>query len=252
MENHSLLQLFDVIKTKEFVDLTHAFDRNIPHWPGYPEEEIKTIFYHDEGVGSLGHGFFAQQINIVTQWGTHIDTPNHFHRGARSLDQINVKELLCPLAVLDIHEHVEKNPDYVVTLADLEAWEKKHGSIPKEAFVALRTDWSKRWPDKDQFKNVGTDGVPHSPGWSMEVLKFLCEERHVTAVGHETTDTDPGFLSSKGDFRGESYVLEKDIYQIEMLTNLDKIPEWGALIIVGFPKAKGAPGFPVRAYAILP
>ena len=86
----------------------------------------------------------------------------------------------------------------------------------------------------------------------MEVLKFLCEERHVTAVGHETTDTDPGFLSSKGDFRGESYVLEKDIYQIEMLTNLDQLPEWGALIVVGFPKAKGAPGFPVRAYAILP
>lgn len=149
------------------------------------------------GVGCGAWFFCATNQYCNPSEGTHIDTPNHFHCGARSLEQINVKELLCPLAVLDIHEQVKTNPDYVVTLADLEAWEKNTAQSRGRPSVALRTDWSKRWPDKDQFKNVKADGVPHSPAGAWEVLKFLCEERHVTAVGHETTDTDPGFLSSK-------------------------------------------------------
>ena len=41
------------------------------------------------------------------------------------------------------------------------------------------------------------DGVAHYPGWSLEVLKYLCEERKITASGHETTDTDPGIATSR-------------------------------------------------------
>ncbi len=63
----------------------------------------------------------------------------------------------------------------------------------KGAFVAMRTDWSKRGPDDAALANRDAAGVYHYPGWSLEVLKLLYEQRGITASGHETTDTDPGF-----------------------------------------------------------
>jgi kynurenine formamidase len=50
----------------------------------------------------------------------------------------------------------------------------------------------------------------------------------------------------------ERYVLGTNHYQIELLTNLDQVPELGALIVAAFPKPKNGSGFPARVFAILP
>jgi kynurenine formamidase len=50
----------------------------------------------------------------------------------------------------------------------------------------------------------------------------------------------------------ETYLLQKGHYQIEVMTNLDKVPAKGALIVVSWPKVKKGLGFPARAFAILP
>ena len=70
--------------------------------------------------------------------------------------------------------------------------------------------------------------------------------------GHETTDTDPGTATTKDDYSIETYILSTNHYQIELLTNLDQVPEAGAIAVVSFPKPKGGSGFPVRVFAILP
>ena len=132
------------------------------------------------------------------------------------------------------------------------AWERKHGRIPKNAFVAMRTDWSKRWPDDAAMQNRDAQGHAHYPGWSKDVLKLLYEDRKITASGHETTDTDPGFATDKDDYSLESYILGLNHYQIEMLADLDKVPESGALVLVAWPKPDGGTGFPARVIAILP
>jgi kynurenine formamidase len=251
-KRQTLLDIYAVLKTKRFVDLTHAFGPGIPHWPGFPDEKRETLYYHDEGVGSLGSGFFAQRYTLVGQWGTHVDPPAHFARGLRTVDEIGVKEMLLPLVVLDVHRAVAKDPDYTVTLADVRRWEKKHGPVPAGAFVALRTDWSKRWPDRAKMRNADNQGVAHYPGWSLKVLKYLYEKHKITASGHETTDTDPGIATSKDDYSLERYILQSNHYQIELLTNLDQVPEYGALVVVTFPKPKKGSGFPARVFAILP
>lgn len=133
----------------------------------------------------------------------------------------------------------------------VKAWEAKHGTIPEGAFVVMRTDWSKRWPDAAAMSNKDTNGIAHYPGWSMEVLKYLYETRKITASGHEPTDTDPGIATSKNDYSLETYILKQNHYQIELLTNLDKVPEAGA-VVVSFPKPKNGSGFPARVFAILP
>jgi kynurenine formamidase len=53
-------------------------------------------------------------------------------------------------------------------------------------------------------------------------------------------------------FSCESYVLKTNRFQIELIANLDKVPEAGALLVYTWPKPKAGPGFPARLFAILP
>jgi kynurenine formamidase len=167
-------------------------------------------------------------------------------------DQIPVKQMLLPLVVIDVHDKVARDPDYTLTLTDVKSWEKRHGPVPKGAFVAMRTDWGKRWPSQEKMQNVDAAGTAHYPGWSMATLKYLYESRHITASGHETTDTDPGLATTKDSYALESYILGLGHYQIELLANLDKLPEAGALVSVSWPDIHDGTGFPARVYAILP
>jgi kynurenine formamidase len=242
----SLEQAFAILQAAEFVDLTHEFGPDSPHWKGFAPETVTTLFTIPKD------GFHAESFTHPGQWGTHVDPPAHFHDGLKTVDQIDPKEFLLRLVVLDIHERVAANPDYVVTLHDVKGWEARHGAIPAGAFVALRTDWSKRWPDDTAMQNADAKGVLHYPGWSKEVLQYLYETRKITASGHETTDTDPGLAVTKDDYSLESYVLGTNHFQIELLTNLDKLPEAGALVLVTFPKPKNGSGFPARVVALVP
>jgi kynurenine formamidase len=251
-EEPSLTQIQQILAEKNYVDLTHAFEPGIPRWPGFPDETRKTIYWYAKRPDTMGSGFFAEVFTHVGQWGTHVDPPAHFIKGLRTVDQIDVKEMILALAVVDVHEEAAKNPDYILSIERVKKWEKEHGPIPTGAFVAMRTDWSKRWPDAAKMANKDVNGVAHYPGWSLPVLKYLYEERKITASGHETTDTDPGIATTKDDYSLESYILGTNHYQIELLTNLDQVPESGAIVIASFPKPKGGSGFPARVFAILP
>jgi kynurenine formamidase len=241
-----LWDLHAQLQQKQWVDLTHSFDGSIPHWKGFEAAIVRTAYDYDP------HGFHIDEYTHVGQWGTHVDPPSHFHKGKRSIDQIDVKEQFLPLVVFDVHDKVAADPDYTLTVEDVKAWEAKHGPVPQGSFAAMRTDWSKRWPSQEAMQNVDAQGIAHYPGWSREALTYLYETRHITASGHETTDTDPGTATSKDDYSLESYILEQNHYQIELLDNLDKVPEAGALAVVTWPKAKDGSGFPARVFAILP
>ncbi len=241
-----LTQALSTLKSGRFVDLTHTFEPGIPHWKGAPDQRLKTLYTHEKD------GFRIDEYCHVGQWGTHIDPPSHFHSDKMTLDQIAPADLLLPLVVLDVHMAVQSNPDFVIDLKHLQEWEDQHGRMPPGAFVAMRTDWSKRWPDHAAMDNSDAQGISHYPGWSLPVLKQLFEKRAATAIGHETTDTDPGLATSRDDYSLESYVLSTNHYQIELLANLDQVPPTGAVVMVGAPKPKAGAGFPVREVAIAP
>lgn len=248
----SLWRIQRILAHKRFVDLTHEFAPGIPHWPGFPDEARKTIYWYNKRPDVMGTGFFSELYTHVGQWGTHVDPPAHFIKGLRTVDQIDTKEMLLLLVVIDVHDEAARNPDYTLSLERVKKWEKDHGPIPPGAFVAMRTDWSKRWPDTAKMENRDAKGIAHYPGWSLPALKYLYEERKITASGHETTDTDPGIATSKDDYSLETYVLSTNHYQIELLANLDQVPEAGAIAVVSFPKPKGGSGFPARVFAIVP
>ncbi|WP_445683339.1 cyclase family protein [Sporosarcina sp. FSL W7-1349] len=243
---NEVLEAIQLVKSKEWVDLTHTFGKDSPHFSAFDAAETVTLFDHDDG-------FFAQQFTFAGQYGTHIDAPIHFVRDTRYLEELELKELVLPLVVIDKSKEAAENHDFTLAVQDILDFEAEHGEIEGGTFVALRTDWSKRWPDKEAFDNKDADGNNRIPGWGLEALKFLFEERKVKAVGHETYDTDSAIDFQKNNaLLGEYYVLEQDTYQIELLTNLDKLPAKGAVIFNIVPKPEKASGFPVRSFAILP
>ncbi|WP_172195402.1 cyclase family protein [Saccharibacillus qingshengii] len=243
---NALLDALKLLKEKQWIDLTHTFGPDSPHFAAFAAAEFETLFTHDDG-------FFAQRFHFPGQYGTHLDAPIHFVRDSRYLDQLELKELVLPLIVIDKSAEAAADPDYSLSAADIEAFEAQHGRIQPGSFVALRTDWSKRWPSQEKFENKDADGRNHAPGWSIEALALLLKDRGVQAVGHETFDTDSAADYTKnGALLGEYYVLEQDVYQVELLTNLDLVPPTGAVIFNIVPKAEKASGFPVRSFAILP
>ena len=139
-DDTSLWKLQRTLASKKYVDLTHAFAPGIPRWPGFPDETRKTIYWYDKRPDTMGEGFFSELFMHVGQWGTHVDPPAHFVKGLRTVDQIDLKEMILPLVVADVHEEVAKNPDYTLSIERLKKWETDHGRIPASAFGAMRTD----------------------------------------------------------------------------------------------------------------
>jgi len=213
---------------------------------------LSVYIKRKETLFTLKDGFYVQKFSVVGQYGTHIDAPIHFVEGGRWLDEIELKDLLLPLYIIDKSAEVATNNDYEITKQDILDFEKKYGEIIPESFVAFRSDWSKRWPNYDEIRNLDENEVQHTPGWSREALEFLIKERKVKAVGHETLDTDSGVSAAAEGLVNEYYLLEQDIYQVEVLANLDQVPATGALISVAYPNWTEATGSPARVVAILP
>ncbi|RIN27902.1 cyclase family protein [Staphylococcus succinus] len=245
--SYPLWNQLEQLKSSTWVDLTHTFDETIPCFSEFERAKVSTLF------NVADDGFYVQNWNIVSQYGTHIDAPIHFVEHKRYLHELDLKELALPLVVLNFSQEVAKDADFILTRKHVEQWETAHGKIESGTFVALRSDWSKRWPDIEQFENRDSKGNLHLPGWGLDALQYLLEERQVKAIGHETFDTDASIdVAKNGDIVGERYILGQDTFQVELLTHLDLLPTRGAIIYTISPKPKDAPGFPVRAFAIKP
>jgi kynurenine formamidase len=235
---------YRIISSKHMVDLTHTFGPQTPVWAGFgqakfsPAADPKT----KEPYTIPKDGFRTTYYEMVGQYGTHVDPPAHFDETGITMDQIPLREMILPLIVVDDTPFLEKDPNHAFSVANLKAWERRHGHVPKGAFVALRTDMYKDWDkDPERFKRSPF------PAWAFETIKFLYEQRDVTATGHESMDTD---TTDKMD--SETYILQRGHYQIEVMANLDKVPPTGALIVVTWPKVEKGLGFPARAFAIVP
>ena len=244
--------LKDLRDNYEWVDLSHSMNNDSPVWSGIPAGSVevgKTAF--DWGNPMLE--CLIQTFKFPGQFGTHIDFPGHFVRGAALSDAFGIGNMLFPLCVIDITEKVKEDVHYAVTVDDIKAYEAKYGDIPDGAFVALRTDWYKNWPDMEKLSGIAEDGSENFPGWSLPALQYIYETRNAAANGHETLDTDASAEAAKaGDLACERYVLSKGKLQIEVLCNLDKVAPAGALLFAAWTNIEAATGLPVRAFAITP
>ena len=247
---YRLWEALDSAKQLRWVELSHPLTNDSPYWSGIPAGSVelgKVVF--DWGNPMLECRI--QTFKFPGQFGTHIDFPGHFDKNGVLSSAYGVKDGVFPLCVIDITDKVKEDVHYAVKPEDIMAWEEKYGPIPDGAFVALRTDWYKNWPDMNALSGIAEDGSENFPGWSLDALKYIYETRNAAANGHETLDTDASAEAAKaGDLACERYVLEKGKRQVEVLQNLDQVAPAGAVIVVSWPRIEDAVGLPVRVFAI--
>jgi kynurenine formamidase len=237
------------INEAKVVDLTYSFDENTIYWPtAQPFKWEKESW----GKSAGGYWYTAARYAASEHGGTHLDAPIHFGEGKASIDELAPSRLIGPAVVLDVRQACEKDADYRVTLNDLTTWEKNNGQIPAGAIVLAHTGWGRYWPDKKRY--LGTDKAGdtanlHFPGYSREAAEFLAQQRQIDAVGIDTPSIDHG--PSK-DFSAHQILNGANIYGLENVAHLERVPPTGATIIALPMKIKGGTGGPVRILAILP
>jgi kynurenine formamidase len=236
------------LNPSRLVDLTYPFDETTVYWPNGEGFEYKRTAW---GMTPAGYWYSAGQFSCAEHGGTHLDSPIHFAEGRWTVDQIPVQRLAGPLAVIDVSAAAAKDRDYRATAQDVIAWEKANGKIAPGTIVVFRTGWGRYWPDRKQY--LGSD-VPgdvdhlHFPGVTQEAAQVLVQ-RKVAGTGIDTASFDYGPEKS---FPAHRTVLGANIYILENVANLERVPVKGATLIALPMKIGGGTGAPVRIVAVLP
>ena len=151
----------------------------------------------------------------------------------------------------DCTAEVAANPDFILSVAVLEAWEAKHGAIKAGEWVVLRSDWDKRSHDENLFLNANETG-PHTPGPTAEVIEYLIG-KGIVGWGSQCIGTDAGQAGGMTPpFPAHNLLHKHNCYGLASLANLSKLPAKGAILIAAPLKIKQGTGSPIRALALVP
>jgi kynurenine formamidase len=231
----------DVFTRAKYVDLTHTIAPNIPVWQGFGPSQFAPAVNPQTGepYTYAEHGFEATQYRLATdQLGTQLDPPAHWDPNYPAIDELPPTFAIRPLVVISIVDQVRAKPDYHLQVADIRAWERRNGRIPRGSVVMVRSDWSKDWPNPR---------LTNFPGVSLDALMFLHLRRQILFHGHEPLDTD-----TTPTLEGESWLMHNGYTQAEGVNGLDQVAQKGCLIAIGYPKFKGGVGGYARYIGICP
>jgi len=240
-----------VLPEGRVVDLSHPYDEDTIYWPTAEGFELTVDF---AGTTDKGYYYTANTFCSAEHGGTHIDAPIHFAEGRPSVDQIPLERLMGHAVLIDVSAHSADDSDYLVTTEDFESWEADHGVLPEEAIVLLRTGFAKYWPDRTRYMGTderGPEAVAklHFPGLDPDAARWLVANRSINAIGLDTPSIDYG---QSTHFESHQVLFAADIPAFENLTNLDRLPETGFMVIALPMKIAGGSGGPLRIVAIVP
>lgn len=230
------------------IDLTHAFDDRTIYWPTNQSFEWQKT---DWGITERGYWYASANFSASEHGGTHMDAPIHFAQSRQTLDEIPPDHLVGPAVVIDLRERCKTDRDYTLAVEDIRAWEDVHGQIRPGDLVFVWTGWSAYWPDKEQYLGSQTPGDSsslHFPGFSQEAAAFLVHQRNIRGVGIDTASIDAG---QSRQFLAHRTFSEANVYALENVAQLDRLPPRGADVIALPMKIRGGTGGPVRIIAIL-
>lgn len=234
----------------QLVDLSHSYGESTLYWPTSP-----TAFEKEElAFGMTDAGYFYSSFSVCTpeHGGTHLDAPMHFSESGASTEKIPLRNLIAPAYVIDVSQKAANDRNYRLTAQDVRDFEAEHGEISAGSIVLMRTDWSDRWPDALDYLGDDTPGDASKlqfPGFGAEATTILAEQRKVALLGIDTASIDYG---KSQDFIAHRIGAAQGVANLENLTNLQRLPASGAVILALPMKIEGGSGGPVRVVALVP
>lgn len=235
----------------EVIDLTAPLSAQTPILT-LPEQFGQTwpfglteISHYDE----RGPAWYWNNITTGEHTGTHFDAPIHWVTGqhADDVSQVPPRRLVASAAVLDFSAQAAEDPDFLLEIEHIKAWESAHGPLPTGGWLLYRTGWDARSSDAEAFINGG-----RSPGISIDCAKWIAHEAPVLGVGVETVGTDAGAAHSfDPPFPCHTFLLGSNKYGLTQLQNLGQLPPAGAVILAApLPIVNGS-GSPCRVLALV-
>jgi kynurenine formamidase len=240
----------------EVVDLTQPLSESTPiiHLPepfaNTPGLKIHDVSRYDD----RGPAWAWRWMELGEHVGTHFDAPIHWITGRDGADLATMpaSDLVGPAIVIDRVAETESDPDYLLRVDDLRAWEAERGPLPAGGWLLLRTGWDSRADDTAAFLNAG-DGQPRSPGLDAECARFVAHETALVGVGVETVGIDAGAAGGfDPPFPVHHFMLGAGKYGLTQLANVAMLPPTGAVLVVAPMKIVGGTGSPARVLALVP
>ena len=250
-------QLLDALAggAVQVVDLTQPLSESTPvlqlppPFANTPPLSRRRLSRYDED----GPAWAWDVLELGEHTGTHLDAPVHWISGRDGQDVASIppERLVGPAVVIDKTAETAADPGYLLTVADLEAFEAEHGELPTGAWVLLRTGWDARAGDQDAFLNAGPEG-PVTPGPDVEAARWLGTQRDIAGFGVETVGIDAGAAGGMDPaFPVHFFLLGNGRYGLTSLANLAQLPATGAVLVVAPLKLVGGTGSPSRVFALV-
>ncbi len=223
---------------RRVVDLSHVIREGLVTYPGLPSPVFTPHLTREDSIARYAPGtqFAMDNITMIGNTGTYLDSPYHRFEGATDL------------AGLDLATLVEL-PAEVFHLRDVSPGGAGAREIPASVFfdrelrgaaVLLDTGWSRLFGTPEYALGapfLGAAGV-------AELVR-----QGVTLVGIDSLNIDDA--ESGGERPAHTGLLAAGIHVVEHLTNLDALPPSGARFTAAPPAVEGFGTFPVRAFATL-
>lgn len=238
----------------EVVDLTSPLSSETPILELPPEFgqtarfELHEISRYDD----RGPAWYWNNFTTGEHTGTHFDAPVHWATGTdEDVASVPPARLVGPAAVIDCADRVAEDPDFLLEVDDIRAWEDEHGPLPEGGWLLVRSGWAARSSSQEEFLNADEDGS-HTPGLSPDCARWVAEESPVIGLGVETVGTDAGAAPTFDPmFPCHSLMHGAGKYGLTQLQNLDLLPPRGAVIVASPLKIVGGSGSPVRVLAFV-
>lgn len=216
-----------------------------------PAVEIHAISAYDEA----GPFWAWNWLKLGEHSGTHFDAPRHWITGRdlpeNGTDTLPVQRLVAPVNVLDFSREAAADPDFLLDVPHVQAWEREHGEIGAGEWVVLRTDWDARAHDEALFLNADASG-PHTPGPTADAVRYLVG-KGIVGWGSQCIGTDAGQAGGMDPpFPAHNLLHASGRYGLASLANLSRLPPKGAILIAAPLKIENGTGSPIRALALVP
>ena len=176
-------------RTARRVPLTQPLHDGVPLYPGDPEFAW-TIAVDTRDPAEASGGYVVERVTSMgTHTATHVSAPAHVLHGGATMADLDEGFTLMPLAVCDVRARIAASgPDFQVSAADLQEWERIHGRIPAGGCVLLLTGHPQLAADRAGERSAYV--TTPAPGFAGSAVAWLVTERGIRAVGSDTLGPD--------------------------------------------------------------